>query len=109
MADWVTISALATAGGTLVLAVATFSSVRSANRAARAAERSLLAGLGPVLLPSRLPDPPQKVSFADEHWVKVDGGHASFEVSAQAIYLVINLRNAGAGLAVLHGWFFSPE
>lgn len=109
MADWVTISALATAGGTLVLAVATFSSVRSANRAARAAERSLLAGLRPVLMPSRLQDPPQKVSFADEHWVKVDGGHASFEVSPQAIYLVINVRNAGAGLAVLHGWFFTPE
>ena len=45
MADWVTISALATAGGTLVLAGATFSSVKSANRAARVAERSLLAGL----------------------------------------------------------------
>ena len=55
MADWVTISSLATAGdrwrplatagGTLVLAVATFSSVRSANRSARVAERSLLAGL----------------------------------------------------------------
>ena len=39
MADWVTISSLATAGGTLVLAVATFSSVRSANRSARVAER----------------------------------------------------------------------
>jgi hypothetical protein len=34
MADWVTISSLATAGGTLVLAAATFASVRSANRAA---------------------------------------------------------------------------
>ena len=34
-ADWVTISALATAVGTLVLALATFASVRSANRAAR--------------------------------------------------------------------------
>ena len=42
MADWVTISSLATAGGTLVLAVATFSSVKSANRSARVAERSLL-------------------------------------------------------------------
>jgi hypothetical protein len=30
MLDWVTISSLATAGGTLVLAVATFASVRSA-------------------------------------------------------------------------------
>jgi hypothetical protein len=109
MADWVTISALATAGGTLVLAVATFSSVRSANRAARAAERSLLAGLRPVLMPSRLQDPPQKVSFNDLHWVTIDGGHASFEVSPQAIYLVIGLRNAGSGIAVLHGWHFYPE
>ncbi len=51
MIDWVTVSALATAGGTLVLAVATFGSVRSANRAARAAGRSLLAGLRPLLMP----------------------------------------------------------
>ncbi|HJX49444.1 MAG TPA: hypothetical protein VJ375_16505, partial [Gaiellaceae bacterium] len=48
MADWVTISARATAGGTLVLAGATFASVRSANRAARAAERSMLAGMRPL-------------------------------------------------------------
>jgi hypothetical protein len=109
MADWVTISALATAGGTLVLAVATFSSVRSANRAARAAERSLLAGLRPVLMPSRLQDPPQKVSFQDQHWVTIAGGHAAFEVSPEAIYLVIGLRNAGSGIAVLHGWYFYPE
>ena len=66
MADWVTISALATAGGTLVLAGATYASVRSANRAARVAERSLLAGLRPLLMPSRLDDPPQKVTFVDE-------------------------------------------
>jgi hypothetical protein len=108
MADWVTISALATAAGTLVLAVATFSSVRSANRAARAAERSLLAGLRPVLMPSRLQDLPQKVSFADNHHVMVAGGHATFEVTSEAIYLVITLRNAGAGIAVLHGWYFTP-
>jgi hypothetical protein len=109
MADWVTISALATAGGTLVLAVATFSSVRSANRAARAAERSLLAGLRPVLMPSRLQDPPQKVAFIDQHWVMIEGGHAAFEVTPEAIYLVIGLRNAGSGIAVLHGWYFYPE
>src|ERR1700733_1566802 len=109
MVDWVTISALATAGGTLILAVATFSSVRSANRAARAAERSLLAGLRPVLMPSRLQDLPQKVSFADQHWVTIEGGHAAFEVSPEAIYLVIGLRNAGSGIAVLHGWYFYPE
>jgi hypothetical protein len=105
----VTISALATAGGTLILAVSTFASVRSANRAARAAERSQLAGLRPVLMPTRLQDLPQKVSFFDQHWVTVEGGHTSIEVAEQAIYLVISLRNAGAGIAVLHGWFFHPE
>ena len=63
--DWVTISALATAAGTLVLAMATFASVRSANRAARVAERSLLVGLRPLLVPSRLEDPPQKVAFVE--------------------------------------------
>jgi hypothetical protein len=107
--DWVTISALATAGGTLILALATFASVRSANRAARAAERSLLAGLRPVLMSSRLQDLPQKVSFFDQHWVTVEGGHASFEVTEEAIYLVISLRNAGTGIAVLHGWYFHPD
>ena len=65
MADWVTISSLATAGGTLVLAVATFSSVRSANRSTRLAERSLLAGLRPMLIPSREDDPAQRVRFGD--------------------------------------------
>jgi hypothetical protein len=107
--DWVTVSALATAGGTLILAIATFMSVRSANRAARAAERSLLAGLRPVLMPTRLQDLPQKVSFNDQHWVTVEGGHGSFEVTDAAIYLVITLRNGGAGMAVLHGWLFHPE
>ncbi len=42
MTDWVTISSLATAGGTLVLAVATFSSVKSADRSARVPEQSVL-------------------------------------------------------------------
>jgi hypothetical protein len=107
--DWVTVSALATAGGTLILAIATFASVRSANRAARAAERSLLAGLRPVLMPSRLQDLPQKVSFADLHWVTVEGGHASVEIGDNVVYLVISVRNAGAGMAVLHGWKFTPE
>ena len=104
MADWVTISALATASGTLVLAVATFASVRSANRAARVAERSLLAGLRPLLVPSRLQDPDQKVGFADAHWVHVPGGGGTAEVTDEAIYLVMSLRNVGSGIAVLHGW-----
>ena len=107
--DWVTISSLATAGGTLVLAAATFASVRSANRAARAAERSLLAGLRPLLLPSKLDDPPQKVGFADEKWVVAPPGGAVAEVGDGAIYLAIALRNVGSGIAVLHGWSFYPE
>ena len=44
MADWATISALATAGGTLALAGVTLASVRSANRAARVAEQYHLKG-----------------------------------------------------------------
>jgi hypothetical protein len=109
MADWATISSLATAAGTLVLAVATFSSVRSANRAARAAERSLLAGLRPVLMPSRLQDPPEKISFIDGHLVKVDGGHGAVEIIDNVGYLAMTLRNAGSGIAVLHGWFLHSE
>ena len=102
--NWVTVSALATAGGTLVLAVATFSSVRSANRAARTAERALLEGLRPVLVASRLTDPGEKFSFADGHWVRVLGGHGYVEVGDEVVYLAMALRNVGPGLAVLHGW-----
>jgi hypothetical protein len=109
MADWATISSLATAGGTLVLAAATFASVRSAHRAARATERALLAGIRPVLVPSRLQDPPEKVNFRDDHWVKVGGGRAVAEISNDAIYLAIALRNVGTGLAVLDRWDFYSE
>src|SRR2546423_5657147 len=73
MANWVTISSLATAGGTMVLAIATFASVRSANQSARVAERSLLLGLRPVLVPSRAEDPPERVTFYDRGFV-VNGG-----------------------------------
>ena len=99
-----TISALATAGGTLALAVSTFGSVRSANRAARTAERSLLAGLRPLLLPSRPDDPIQKVPYSDDHWEKLPGGEAIARVTADAVYLAISLRNVADGIAVLHGW-----
>ena len=104
MADWVTISSLATAGGTLVLAAATFASVRSANRAARVAEESLLQGIRPLLMPSRPDDAPIKVGFVDDHMVRVPGGGGTAEVTADAIYLTISLRNVGNGIAVLHGW-----
>jgi hypothetical protein len=104
LADWVTISSLATAGGTLVLAVATFSSVRSANRSARVAERSLLAGQRPVLIPSREDDPPLRVMFGDGYRLTLEGHGGVLEVSDGRVYMAIGLRNAGAGIAVLHGW-----
>ncbi len=104
MADWVTISSLATAGGTLVLAVATFSSVKSANRSARVAERSLLSGLRPVLVPSRDEDPKERVRFGDGVMLEVGGHRASLDVRDGRLYVAIGLRNGGNGLAVIHGW-----
>jgi len=107
--DWTTVSSLATGAGTLVLAVATFASVRSANRAARVAERSLMTGLRPLLVPSRLDDDPQKVFFQGGDHVLVAGGRAVALERDGAILLAASLRNAGNGLAVLHGWRFYPE
>ena len=109
MADWATISALATAGGTLILAVATFASVRSANRAARTAERSLMVGLRPVLMPSRLEDPPQKVMFVDQRWLVAPAGGAAAEVGDGAVYMAMSVRNAGSGIAVLQAWRHYPD
>jgi hypothetical protein len=107
--DWATAASLATAVGTLVLAVATFVSVRSANRAARVAERTLMAGIRPLLVPSRLQDPEQKIGFADNRWFRVPGGMAATDVADDAIYLVMSLRNVGSGLGVLHGWHVYPH
>jgi hypothetical protein len=107
--DWVTISALATAFGTLVLAIATFASTRSATRAAGAAERSLAAGLRPLLISSREQDPSQKVGFIDQHYARIDGGRGSAELTDDVIYLVMSLRNVGAGVAVLHSWGISTD
>ncbi len=92
-----------------MLAAATFTSVRSANRAARATERALLAGIRPVLVPSRLEDPSEKVGFGDGHRLKVDGGRAVVEVTDEVVYLAIALRNVGSGLAVLDRWDFSAD
>jgi hypothetical protein len=103
--DWPTIASLSTAGGTLVLAVATFSSVRSSNRAARSAEESRRGSLRPLLVPSRLEEDAEKVGFADDHWVKVPGGRAVMEVTDGNIYLAMSLRNVGSGIAVLDRWF----
>ncbi len=104
MADTSTIASLATAGGTLVLAIATFSSTRSANRAARVSEQALKVGLRPVLFNARPQDPPQKVGFIDDHWLVLHDGLAAVEESDGNLYLAIPLRNVAAGMAVLHGW-----
>lgn len=104
MTDWATIASLATAGGTLVLAISTFASVRSANRAARVAEQTLLDGLRPQLMASRHNDPPEKVSFVDQHWMLVAGGRGAIDITGDVIYLAIALRNVGRGMAILHGW-----
>jgi hypothetical protein len=107
--SWATVAELGTALGTLVLAVATFASVRSGNRSARLSERSLLEGIRPLLLPSRLQDPEQKVGFQDDHWIKLPGGRGAADVADDAIYLAIAVRNVGPGLAVLNAWMLYPE
>ena len=109
MPDWQTISSLATAGGTLVLAVATFSAVRSSNRSARVAEEALRTGLRPLLMQSRPVDPDQKVMWSDRHVVRLSGGRAILEGQDDVIYLAMSLRNAGAGIALLDGWYPMPE
>jgi len=111
MTSWSTWASLATAVGTLVLAAATFASIRSANRsarvsefAARTAERALLANQRPLLVNSRPQDAQQKVEYLEGNIQVVDGGSAAFDVSEDAICMSVSLRNVGSGLAVLHGW-----
>jgi hypothetical protein len=104
MADWATISSLATAGGTLVLAVATFASVRSANRSARVAEVALQEQRRPVLVQSRPDDPDQKIMFVDRVWVHAPPGGATLERHDGNVYMVMSLRNVGAGIGVCLGW-----
>src|SRR3954469_21615318 len=109
MADWVTISSLATAGGTLALAAATFSAVRSSNRSARVAEQALQEQRRPLLMQARLDDPAQKVMFADGHWIHAQGSEAAVDEDGGTIYLGLAVRNAGTGIAVLQGWHVWPR
>jgi hypothetical protein len=99
---------VATAAGTLVLAIATFSSIRSANRSARVAERSLLAAQRPVLIPSREDDPRELVRFGDGVLLELEGHGGRVELREDRLYMVLSLRNGGAGLAVIHGWHVQP-
>lgn len=103
MADWVVISSLATGAGTLALAGTTYLSVKSANRAARVAEISLLAGLRPLLVASNESDELQRVNFYDVHGIAVPGARGAVEIIDENVYIVISVRNVGSGIAVLHG------
>jgi hypothetical protein len=104
VADWATISSLATAGGTLVLAVATFSSVRSSSRSARLAEKALLANQRPILVPSRDDDPLERVRFGDDIVLEVSGHGGAIKAENDGVYMAVALRNGGAGVAVLQAW-----
>jgi hypothetical protein len=104
MVDWATIASFATAGGTLVLAVSTFSAVRSSNRSAHIAEEGLLMSLRPLLVPSLVTDAEQKLIWSDLHHARLGGGQAIFESENEVIYMALGLRNAGTGIALLHGW-----
>ena len=103
MADTATIASLATAGGTLVLAIATFSATRSANRSARIAERALDLNLRPVLIPAHEWDAAERVTFYDEI-VQLRGGFATVEERGGNLYFAAQLRNVGAGIGVLTSW-----
>ena len=109
VADWATISSLATAGGTLVLAMATFSAVRSSNRSARIAEQALRTGMRPLFVQSRPVDPDQKVLWSDRHAARLSGGRAIFEEQDGVIYLAMAVRNVGAGIGLMHAWYPMPE
>ncbi len=102
--SWATVATLATAAGTLVLAIATFAAVRSANRSARISEAAYRANLRPVLVTSRLNDPIQKMRWMDDHWAAVEGSQAVVEVVDGNMYMAMSLRNVGSGLAVPMGW-----
>lgn len=106
MADWVTISQVATAGGTLVLAVATFSSVRAGRRSTELSERALLAAQRPLLMPSLESDEEERVRFGDGHIVRVPGHGGLLEQDPDTgnLYMVMSVRNGGAGFAVIQGW-----
>jgi hypothetical protein len=111
MADWPTTASLATAGGTLVLAAATYTSVRQgqrstaiAERSTQIAERALLIGTRPVLIPARATDREERVGFTEGLQVVVANGMAAVEQADHNYYFAIPLHNVGTGLAVLHAW-----
>jgi hypothetical protein len=108
MADTATIASLATALGTLVLAVATFASTRSANHSARIAERALDLNLRPLLIPAHEWEPTERITFRDEI-VELRAGYAAVEQRSGGLYFAAQLRNVGAGIGVLTSWKVKGE
>ena len=88
MTDW---AAWGTSVGTLVLAGATFAAVRSSNRSARIAERSLLAGLRPALTTPWRDDPRVQVQFADGRMFDTGWGDALVRRENGVIYVAFQL------------------
>lgn len=109
MTALVTLADAGTAVGTLVLAGATFVSVRASARSTRIAERALLAGQRPVLAPAGTGDQAERVQFADGRVFAVGKRQALVEHEAGVIYLAIPLCNVGAGLALLCGYHLQGE
>ena len=62
----------------------------------------------PLLVPSLADDPAQKVLWGDRHAARVEGGRAVVQLANDVIYLAIGVRNLGAGIASLHGWYPMP-
>jgi hypothetical protein len=93
----------------LVLALATFSAVRASNRSVQLSEQALQEQRRPLLMQARPDDPVQKIMFADGYWARVEGSQAAVEEKNGAIYFVVALRNVGAGIAVMQGWYPWPE
>ncbi len=105
--DVATVSSLATGAGTLVLAIATFASVRSANQSARVAQAALMVNQRPLLVISHLDDTRQKIYFQEGRPMILEGGRGGAVFENGVVYLGISLRNSGPGIAVLHGWHFT--
>jgi hypothetical protein len=108
LADITTIAELGTAGGTLILAIATFGATRSANRSARIAERSMLIGMRPTLVPSRPEDRTERVDFAaggGSRSFELPGGTALVAQESGVSLFAISLRNVGTGAALIEGWY----
>jgi len=57
-------------------------------------------GIRPLLMPSRLNDPDQKIMWGDEHWGKLGGGGAIAQEIDGIVYMAMSLRNSGSGIAV---------